>query len=103
MAMIKCSECGTEVSSKASACPKCACPIAGTPTESTQTIEQTSKRLKLHYLIASVGMAAGILIVIFSVLTVPVSYAGVVVGAALAGVSMIWVWVTRVRIWWHHK
>lgn len=27
MALIKCAECGNEVSDKASACPKCGCPI----------------------------------------------------------------------------
>ena len=27
MALIKCSECGADISEKASACPKCGCPL----------------------------------------------------------------------------
>lgn len=30
MALIKCSECGREISDKASSCPHCGCPVAGT-------------------------------------------------------------------------
>ena len=33
MALIKCSECGKEISSKASACPYCGCPIEETVKE----------------------------------------------------------------------
>jgi hypothetical protein len=32
MALIKCPECGKEISDKASACPNCGCPIASRPT-----------------------------------------------------------------------
>lgn len=32
MALIKCPECGKEISDKAGACPNCGCPIASTPT-----------------------------------------------------------------------
>lgn len=27
MALIKCSECGSDISEKASVCPKCGCPV----------------------------------------------------------------------------
>ena len=30
MALIKCSECGREISDKASSCPQCGCPVTGT-------------------------------------------------------------------------
>ena len=30
MALIKCSECGREISDKASSCPHCGCPVTGT-------------------------------------------------------------------------
>ena len=29
MALIKCSECGREISDKASSCPHCGCPVTG--------------------------------------------------------------------------
>lgn len=36
MALIKCSECGKEVSDKATACPNCGCPISVTCEEKTR-------------------------------------------------------------------
>lgn len=40
MALIKCTECGREVSDRASACPNCGCPIAGeTPEPQNDVIE----------------------------------------------------------------
>ena len=42
MALIKCSECGKEFSDKASACPKCACPID----EQTANIKNKKKSVK---------------------------------------------------------
>ena len=43
MALIKCSECGTEVSDKAEKCPKCACPIAGIKKEESHIGERKLK------------------------------------------------------------
>jgi len=42
MALIKCSECGGKVSSQASTCPHCGCPVGRRP----QTVELTSKKFK---------------------------------------------------------
>lgn len=41
MALIKCPECGSEVSDRASACPRCGCPIAQVPTK-LSFIEQSN-------------------------------------------------------------
>ena len=52
MSLINCPDCGTEVSSLALACPKCARPISAPPTtvvsspQKTQTIEATGKGWK---------------------------------------------------------
>ena len=43
MALIKCSECRTEVSDKAEKCPKCACPIAGIKKEESHIGERKLK------------------------------------------------------------
>ncbi|MGA2862959.1 MAG: hypothetical protein ABSF95_00560 [Verrucomicrobiota bacterium] len=39
MALIKCSECGKEVSTQATACPHCGCPIAASPKEAASPSE----------------------------------------------------------------
>jgi len=50
MALVKCSECGKEVSDKAVACPFCGNPVGGTPV----TIELTSKKWKKWVIVAFV-------------------------------------------------
>ena len=40
MALIKCNECGHEVSDKASACPNCGCPIADDHFEPQNDVEE---------------------------------------------------------------
>lgn len=80
MALIKCPECGTEVSDKAAACPKCGCPIAEENTrgplladlkqeqkDTVQTIELTGKRYKVQLLFASLLIIVGAGIVCSSV------------------------------------
>lgn len=106
MALINCPECSAQVSTKAIACPQCGAPIqradeaaaVGTP---LQTVQQTSKRLKSHILIAAALFWGGLLLR-FSA------------ARGDAGISIEWPnWmivaglalyiVTKMRIWWHHK
>jgi len=62
MGLIKCSECGRDVSDKATACPACGAPIADAAVgASIQTIEKTSKKLKAHYAIAVVVFFIGLI------------------------------------------
>lgn len=106
MALIKCNECGNEVSDKAMSCPKCGAPIASaqeTKAAGTQikTVQETSKKFKLQ-----------------SILSVLLIIIGFVMLSATGGVSnsepsifpvlfiavgLIWFLVNRFRIWWHHK
>ncbi|MGD9930375.1 MAG: zinc-ribbon domain-containing protein [Mangrovibacterium sp.] len=62
MALIKCPECGNLVSSSATACPKYGAPVAspgiGTP---LSTIQQTSKRLKVHIILSSLAFGIGLI------------------------------------------
>lgn len=107
MALIKCPECGTQVSSLAESCPKCAYPIAGGGTTQAhggkiQTVEQTSKPYKLQQLLSS-------LLVIGSVVAMIVGFSGdqpsSEVGAfGVLGlvVGLIWFIVVRFMTWWHH-
>ena len=41
MALIKCSECGAEISDKATECPKCGCPVE--VSAATETAENKKK------------------------------------------------------------
>lgn len=106
MALIKCPDCGTEVSDRAPSCPKCGAPIAaaaettaaGAPLTTTQG---TSKKLKLQSLIAGV-------ILVFSLVALSGGASNPEAGAptlplVFAAGSLIWLLVTRIRIWWHHS
>lgn len=45
MAMIKCPECGKDISDKAAACPNCGCPISGATSDSAKlTFSMASQR-----------------------------------------------------------
>lgn len=106
MAIIKCSECGNQVSSKATACPHCGAPVAAAAVEAEHagapltTVQETSKKLKLHIIIASVVFWAGVLwaIVEFQADESP-GFAWLV----LVLIGLVWYIATRARIWWHHK
>lgn len=58
MALIKCSECGKEMSDKAACCPHCGCPITSmetenieVPTEATQSADKPVKKRKAWWII----------------------------------------------------
>ena len=96
MAMIKCPECGTEVSDKAEKCPKCAYPIQSTQTEEkTQTIQQTSKKLKKHIIFSVLALIVGVIFLFIK----SISWLGVL----LIIVGIAWYIITKFNIWWRHK
>jgi hypothetical protein len=103
MALIKCPECGAEVSSNAEICPKCAYPIAGGGTTQAhggkvQTVEQTSKRYKLQQLLSSLLSIGSVVVMIGAQ---PDS------GPRAFGelgflVGLTWFIVVAFKTWWHH-
>jgi hypothetical protein len=69
MALIKCSECGKEISDKAVACPNCGCPV--TPVSdniTTETPPQTNEKPKNNN--AAKGCSCGCLVIIAIVLLI---------------------------------
>ena len=105
MALIKCSECGREVSDKASACLGCGAPItaagAGTP---IQTIQKTSKRLKAQSLMAGVLVAFSGIVVILSSFAVSEAHSPMpTFPIILFMAGVIWYVTVKVRTWWHHE
>jgi predicted nucleic-acid-binding Zn-ribbon protein len=100
MALIKCSECGYEVSDKATACPKCGNPVAtardvaatGRPLTTTQA---TAKRFKGQQLLAAGLCAVGIILLVSG-------GEGGVWGTLLLVAGFAWFLLARVIAWWHH-
>jgi uncharacterized OB-fold protein len=102
MALIKCGECGNEVSTKASSCVNCGAPISTSKEikavgSKLYTTQATSKKLKLHSLISSGLIILGIIMLANSgsePTTTPI---------LLMLLGLFWFILNRVRIWWHHK
>ena len=106
MALIKCSECGHEVSDKAASCPKCGAPIAGASETlaagvQIKTIQETSKKFKLQTI-----LSVSLIIISFFWLMAELSghedeHSGMPMLLILIG--LFWYTINRFRIWWHHK
>lgn len=107
MALIKCPECGTEVSSLAESCPKCAYPIASGGSTQTQahggkiqTIERTSKRYKAQLLWGWFFEIVGIILMIVGGFK---NIMGIFwFGVSIFCIALLWLIVVRFQIWWHH-
>jgi len=100
MSLVRCSECGNQISTLAASCPKCGAPAGtrgiGTP---LSTIQQTSKRLKLHIVLASVVFWIGTVWLFMA----PPSSIPMLVAVFTTIAGGVWYLVTRLRVWWHHK
>lgn len=97
MALIKCPECGKEISSSAEKCIGCGYPITAPAQQrgsSVQTIQQTSKDLKLWVLIS-----AGVILVGMIILW----GAGEPIGGYLMLGGIILLVSTKMKIWWEHE
>ena len=107
MALINCKECKIEVSDQATSCPHCGAPIAAAHESKAAgapltTVQETSKKLKLQIVIASLLFWAGViwLFVDHNSIVRP----GESIAAPLMTLGgLIWYITTRFRIWWHHK
>lgn len=60
MALIKCSECGADVSEKAAICPKCGCPLVVTK----QVIADTKKRHNKKIIITVAGLLSATIVIL---------------------------------------
>ncbi|WP_299198404.1 hypothetical protein [uncultured Amphritea sp.] len=105
MALVKCPDCGTNVSDRAPACVNCGCPISSasdvaalkTPLTTTQG---TAKRLKAHSAISMTLLVVSLLWV-FMASSSPNPEPSII-APAVCFLSLVWLIVTRIRIWWHH-
>lgn len=103
MALIKCPDCGKEISAKAATCISCGAPIAtaadaksGVP---TTTIQQTSKRLKMLQILSVLVIIVGG--VMLSVQLGANETEGN--GGAVMTIGVLSYFIVRFLTWWHHK
>ena len=113
MALIKCRECGKDVSDSATACPNCGYPLRTTEPAALATtadapradtpnvlIEQTSKSVKGDKLLGGIVVFVGGVILIFSLV------AGSLIGTLIGGAVTIWgfmvKWGASFKGWTNH-
>ena len=102
MPLIKCPECGNQVSTLASTCPQCGVPINNEDsTTSSLTIQETSKQLKVYIIYSSLIFWFGLILLIWSLLREKSFVIGLSVFFLLIGCILFL--ITKLRIWWHHK
>jgi DNA-directed RNA polymerase subunit RPC12/RpoP len=94
MALIKCPECGREISDKAAACPECAYPIKAL------TIEATAKRWKALELFGALAVVIGVVWIIAGSLAQTEEY--VFSALVLTSLGLLLYFVARFMAWWHH-
>ncbi|MCP4649641.1 MAG: hypothetical protein GY853_06120 [PVC group bacterium] len=117
MALINCPDCNKQISDKIANCIQCGCPIPtakskSTPTtEKEQTIQQTSKKLKMRMLIAVLLMIGGCAGSMGSVslmgnsngeLNMGIAYFSTICSIAFVTGAVLWI-VVKFKVWWHHK
>lgn len=107
MSMTRCPECQWKVSDQADACPHCAYPLrrAGAPAGAAvvQTIEKTSKELKIQTLGGAVVIAVGIVVIMLGGAIGGDGVLLVVPGVFLAMAGVAWLVFVKIKIWWHHE
>jgi len=107
MALITCTECNNQVSSKAAACPNCGAPIGSESAAagaSLTTTQVTSKKLKLHNLLSIIMFWSGMIGSYFTMKshsTIAPIETNFWFYTLFIGVT--WYLYTKMKIWWHHK
>ncbi|MBI5037750.1 MAG: zinc-ribbon domain-containing protein [Candidatus Kerfeldbacteria bacterium] len=97
MALIKCSECGKDISDQAEACPHCGNPLRPI------VVQATSKRWKLAKLIAWISILVGIYLFLRGYGLDEWSSPMTGFGFTLAFVGFVALMVAKFGSWWNHK
>ncbi len=100
MALIKCPECGADISDKAESCPKCGNPISSK--SKVQLVELTQKKYKRHILCGCLTLIVGF---ILAIILAAVGYKdSPIIGFSfvILFVGIIWLTIGAVLAWWHH-
>ena len=108
MALINCTECKKEISNTAISCPHCGASIKTEKNTvfsnlDTITIQQTSKKLKIHTIYSILIIIIGFILNIKSQLLGTFAIYIAIVGQVFILIGLFWLIITRLRIWWNHK
>lgn len=114
MALIKCPECGADISDKAVTCPRCAYPIARGKTKEAQTekvrlrrkeqiIKKTPKKYKLQVFIAILLVLAGFFLIIFNISGQQINVIAVILGLLATVGGFVWLIIAEFSSWWHQN
>ena len=108
MTLINCPECGKEVSDSAQSCPNCGVAIASKSESkaagaSLTTVQETSKKFKLHTLGSVIVIIIGVVWLIGQMNSGQDGGEPGAISILLIIGGLGWYFVTRFRIWWHHK
>lgn len=96
MALIKCPECGREVSDQATSCPGC-----GHPLHDVTTIEATGKKWKSIQIWSWLSIVGGIILLLIGALT---TAGWVIICGAIAFIGGAFGLIyASLGIWWHHR
>ena len=68
MALIKCAECGRDVSDLAAACPGCGAPVRGAPAPAPSPTTVRSRSLKVEWIILLVLLPVAAILILITVL-----------------------------------
>src|ERR1043165_5783668 len=98
MALTNCQECGTEVSNRASACPKCGAPVFEPSARGTVTIQRTGKSIKAQMLLFKFTLVVSVMWFFIAKAT----ESRTAIPVLLFCFSVFMLYVTRLRRWWHH-
>lgn len=108
MSLINCPECKHEISEFAATCSSCGLQVASAkearPVGSAiMTVQETSKRLRLHTLGAIAAILFGMVWLIIQANSGQEGGATSPVHGLLIFAGLAWYIISRVRIWWHHS
>lgn len=105
MALVRCPDCGKDVSTRASSCPNCGGPVAAEENKDKEIkviTEHTSKSLKGQSCLSGVLFLLGVLFV-FSGITNKDGSDAVKLGFWIVLGSIVWHTIIKISIWWHHE
>ena len=104
MALIKCSECGREISDKAPACPGCGNPLQTQNNQKPVVIEQTSKSWKGLQLISGILIIFSLFVVLGNVGNQdPTNVKITGMGTLLLFLGIIGLIIGKIGAWWNHR
>jgi len=99
MALIKCEDCGKEVSSMAPACPQCGRPMNIPGQQDPTTIQATSKQYKGRMLIGAIMCGIGFPLTFLGEENMAIGLTGAFL--CFAGLALFV--GARIGAWWHHR